>query len=188
MSNTSFLGENQMVLSMYYGIEMLKKQGRMPFFWRKQSASGRGGCGGAKRRDHAAFSFGLWKKPCGQFLSIPLTAPHQSRLRQASFTFYGIAATGSYVPLDSLRDTPPRGEAFHKTEKEEGACLPLVFRFCLTQPQQPEPDGHCRCRKPCKLCGALRAHRTWGKPQRWERTASSWSHGAYRGGPWTLYT
>lgn len=60
-----------------------------------------------------------------------------------------------------------------ETEKEEGACLPLVFRFCLTQPQQPEPDGHCRCRKPCKLCGALRAHRTWGKPQHWERTASS---------------
>ena len=97
---------------MYYGIEMLKKQGRMPFFWRKQSASGRGGCGGAKRRDHAAFSFGLWKKPCGQFLSIPLTAPHQSRLRQASFTFYGIAATGSYVPLDSLRDAPPPGYAY----------------------------------------------------------------------------
>ena len=48
-----------------------------------------------------------------------------------------------------------------------------IFRFRLTPPRQPGPDGRCRCRKPCKLCGALRAHRTWGKPQRWEQTASS---------------
>ena len=46
-------------------------------------------------------------------LLIPLlcTAPHQSRLRRASITFYGIAATGSYDDLNSLRDAPPGGEA-----------------------------------------------------------------------------
>ena len=39
-------------------------------------------------------------------------APPQSGLRPASSTFYGIAATGSYARLDSLRDAPPGGEAF----------------------------------------------------------------------------
>ena len=38
------------------------------------------------------------------------------------------------------------------------------------------------------LFNKLTGHRTWGKRTRWERTASSWSHGAYRGGRWTLYT
>ena len=80
-----------------------------------------------------------------------------------------------------------RGDSPHK-EKEEDETAFLCISVCLTQPRQPEPDDRCRYRKPCRLCGALRAHRTWGKPQRWERTASSWSHGAYRGGPWTLYT
>ena len=40
------------------------------------------------------------------------SAPPQSGLRPASSTFYGIAATGSYFELDSLRDAPPGGEAF----------------------------------------------------------------------------
>ena len=38
-------------------------------------------------------------------------APPQSGLRPASSTFYGIAATGSYVRFHSLRDAPPGGEA-----------------------------------------------------------------------------
>ena len=37
-------------------------------------------------------------------------APHQSGLRPASITFYGIAATGSYQDFDSLRDAPPVGK------------------------------------------------------------------------------
>ena len=40
------------------------------------------------------------------------TAPHQSRLRRASITFYGIAATGSYFDFHSLRDAPPGGKPF----------------------------------------------------------------------------
>ena len=40
------------------------------------------------------------------------SVPHPSGLRPASITFYGIAATGSYVSLDSLRDAPPQGKAF----------------------------------------------------------------------------
>jgi len=39
------------------------------------------------------------------------TVPLQSWLRRASITLYGIAATGSYIELDSLRDAPPGGEA-----------------------------------------------------------------------------
>ena len=47
------------------------------------------------------------------FLAAPAhNAPPQSRLRRASSTFYGIAATGSYVRFNSLRDAPPVGEAF----------------------------------------------------------------------------
>ena len=42
-----------------------------------------------------------------------------------------------------------------KKEKEEDPKAFLcISAFCLTQPRQPEPDGHCRSRKPCKLCGA----------------------------------
>ena len=40
------------------------------------------------------------------------SASHPSGLRPASITFYGIAATGSYVSSDSLRDAPPQGKAF----------------------------------------------------------------------------
>ena len=36
--------------------------------------------------------------------------PHQSGLRPASITFYGIAATGSYLYFNSLRDAPPKGK------------------------------------------------------------------------------
>ena len=49
--------------------------------------------------------------------------PHRSRplhpssvsLTRASTTFYGIAATGSYVRFNSLRDAPPAGEALSPT-------------------------------------------------------------------------
>ena len=65
--------------------------------------------------------------------ALAQNAPPQSGLRPASTTFcgiaatgsyvrfnslrdaplfYGIAATGSYFRLDSLRDAPPEGEAF----------------------------------------------------------------------------
>ena len=46
--------------------------------------------------------------------------PPQSGLRPASSTFYGIAATGSYFELDSLRDAPPGGEAFFTFPYGEG--------------------------------------------------------------------
>ena len=38
--------------------------------------------------------------------------PSSVSLSRASTTFYGIAATGSYVRSNSLRDAPPGGEAF----------------------------------------------------------------------------
>ena len=41
--------------------------------------------------------------------------PRRGRLRGSlrdAPQHYGIAATGSYIPLDSLRDAPPPGEAF----------------------------------------------------------------------------
>ena len=44
--------------------------------------------------------------------ALARNAPPQSGLRPASSTFYGIAATGSYFELDSLRDAPPGGDAF----------------------------------------------------------------------------
>ena len=54
------------------------------------------------------------------------SAPHPSGLRPASITFYGIAATGSYVSLDSLRDAPPQGKAFvqkNRLAKAKRSCL-----------------------------------------------------------------
>ena len=54
---------------------------------------------------------GLYEFARGFSASVLRTAPHQSRLRRASITFYGIAATGSYDDLNSLRDAPPGGEA-----------------------------------------------------------------------------
>ena len=41
--------------------------------------------------------------------------PSSVSLTRASTTFYGIAATGSYVRFNSLRDAPPAGEAFWTT-------------------------------------------------------------------------
>ena len=41
------------------------------------------------------------------------TAPHPTRLRRATITIYGIAATGSYKNFDSLRDAPPQGKALN---------------------------------------------------------------------------
>ena len=50
---------------------------------------------------------------CCVFPTAPAqNAPPQSGLRPASTTFCGIAATGSYVRFNSLRDAPPGGEAF----------------------------------------------------------------------------
>ena len=54
------------------------------------------------------------------------SAPHPSGLRPASITFYGIAATGSYVSSDSLRDAPPQGKAFvqkNRLAKAKRSCL-----------------------------------------------------------------
>ena len=61
-------------------------------------------------------------------------APHPSGLRPASITFYGIAATGSYVSLDSLRDAPPQGKAF--VQKNRLAKSEAVF-FVLALPIFP---------------------------------------------------
>ena len=48
--------------------------------------------------------------------------------------------------------------------------------------------GHCRCRKPCKLCGAGEAHRTWGKQRRRGSPASSENCVSCLFSPWILYT
>ena len=77
---------------------------------------------------------------------------------------------------------------FAYIRKKRKADLPSSHISCLSQPWQPEPDGHCRYRKPCKLYGAGWAHRTWGKRTRWELPACCCCCDEYRGGPWTLYT
>ena len=65
-------------------------------------------------------------------------------------------------------------------EKEEGAThLPLLSAFWLTQPRQPRPDGHCRYRKPCRLCEAGGARRTSGKRRRRGSPVSSGSCVSY---------
>ena len=44
-----------------------------------------------------------------------LYRPSSVRATPCQLTNYGIAATGSYIPLDSLRDAPPPGEApYHR--------------------------------------------------------------------------
>ena len=47
-----------------------------------------------------------------RFCVPPLIRP---AYRRATITFCGIAATGSYMNFDSLRDAPPQGKAFIPT-------------------------------------------------------------------------
>ena len=54
--------------------------------------------------------------------ALARNAPPQSGLRPASSTFYGIAATGSYVRFNSLRDAPPGGEAFNLPHRGRGTA------------------------------------------------------------------
>ena len=57
-------------------------------------------------------------------------APHPSRFA-SHLTNYGIAATGSYTRLDSLRDAPPRGGRFLRLLHV--FCSSLIFyKNCLT--------------------------------------------------------
>ena len=54
------------------------------------------------------------QQDCKEFSSSVLRiAPHPTRLRRATFTFYCIAATGSYNNFDSLRDAPPQVKAIY---------------------------------------------------------------------------
>ena len=93
------------------------------------------------------------------------------------------------VPTMAVRSWLSRLSKAQCGKYEEGAAFLFAYAFSsLSQPWRPGPDGHCRYRKPCKLCEAQRSRRTWGKQPHWGRTASSWNHGAYRGGRWTLYT
>ena len=48
--------------------------------------------------------------------------PSSVSLTRASTAFYGIAATGSYRKLDSLRDAPPGGEAFNLPHRGRGTA------------------------------------------------------------------
>ena len=48
--------------------------------------------------------------------------PSSVSLTRASSAFYGIAATGSYRKLDSLRDAPPGGEAFNLPLRGRGTA------------------------------------------------------------------
>ena len=119
------------------------------------------------------------------FTFIDAVSPPENGRLFYQRTFFKNPETDSYI--DGKIEISDEKTSDKEKEEDPKAFL-CISALCLTQPRQPGPGGHCRYRKPCKLCGALRAHRTWGKPRRWERTASSWSHGAYRGGPWTLYT
>ena len=51
--------------------------------------------------------------------------PSSVSLTRASSTFYGIAATGSYIRFNSLRDAPPEGEAFAQARVYPHRFTPL---------------------------------------------------------------
>jgi len=73
--------------------------------------------------------------------------------------------------------------------KEEGEFSPSSHSFAqITLPRLQRPHGHCRCRKPCRLCGAGGAHRTWGKRPRRGSPASSGSYVSYLFLPWKLFS
>ena len=61
--------------------------------------------------------------------------PSSVSLTRASSAFYGIAATGSYRKLDSLRDAPPGGEAFN---------LPLRGRWLAAGETEEGPYERAR--------------------------------------------
>ena len=63
-------------------------------------------------------------------------APPQSGLRPASSTFYGIAATGSYARLDSLRDAPPGGEALFYAFSTSAQKVSICFAMMSRAPRQ----------------------------------------------------
>ena len=65
------------------------------------------------------------------------SAPHPPGLRPASITFYGIAATGSYVSSDSLRDAPPQGRLLYKktaSRKRSGFLMLALPIFPASHP------------------------------------------------------
>ena len=65
--------------------------------------------------------------PTAHSRNAPLPPPPTAAV---PLTNYGIAATGSYTPLDSLRDAPPRGGRFGRSLRaapkggSRGFCLP----------------------------------------------------------------
>ena len=61
--------------------------------------------------------------------------------RPASITFYGIAATGSYDDLNSLRDAPPGGDAPLTFPTGEGAARTGRRMRSSTQNRCGEPPG-----------------------------------------------
>ena len=78
--------------------------------------------------------------------ALARNAPPQSGLRPASSTFYGIAATGSYIWFHSLRDAPPGGEAFYSYYRHL-VMLSLDFFFSHSfqnlWKRIPIPPKHC---------------------------------------------
>ena len=90
--------------------------------------------------------------------------PHRSRplhpssvsLTRASTTFYGIAATGSYVRFNSLRDAPPGGEAFNLPHRGRGTAAAVDEGRCGSEwyvfPHRSRPERPSSVRAtPCQL-------------------------------------
>ena len=99
----------------------------------------------------------LWARAVGKLLFSQHSRslrPSSVSLTRASTTFYGIAATGSYVRFNSLRDAPPGGEALNLPLRgrgtaaavEEGRCVRewSVCRVFLTAPTRRRTGPACR--------------------------------------------
>ena len=81
----------------------------------------------------AAVEEGRWmRKRCAISNCSHEKRPSSVSLTRASSTFYGIAATGSYVRLDSLHDAPPGGEAFWDVSIDKKR-----MKFCTTSDAIP---------------------------------------------------
>ena len=67
--------------------------------------------------------------------------PSSVSLTRASTTFYGIAATGSYVRFNSLRAAPPVGEAFSNLYKHlTSPNFPILHLGFMIPPVNRNPN------------------------------------------------
>src|SRR5699024_6846535 len=89
-----------------------------------------------------------------------------------------------------IYNAPLQGAAYGaRTKEKKRTKRPSSHSFAQITSLRPQRlHGHCRCRKPCRLCGADEARRTWGKQRRRGSPASNGSCVSCLFSPWILYT